>query len=142
MRRGQDVLARSSPEAVENGDIQFVPKQYETCTSDAIFRTGVSPVSCGSPYCIPAWYDNEGNGVHVGRTEDEVRQENNLSTALRRDEDVRSTPFSPRCGLPGWLKTPMRCVSSAPDQRDGFRFRHHLLLLPATIMMTHALHQR
>ncbi|WP_312134126.1 class I tRNA ligase family protein, partial [Leclercia sp.] len=44
---------------------------------------------------IPAWYDNEGN-VYVGRTEDEVRQENNLSAdvALRQDEDVLDTWFS------------------------------------------------
>ncbi len=40
-------------EAVENGDIQFVPKQYENSISPgcAIFRTGVSLVSYGgSPY--------------------------------------------------------------------------------------------
>ena len=41
---------------------------------------------------IPAWYDNDGN-VYVGRTEDEVRQENNLGAdvALRQDEDVLDT---------------------------------------------------
>ncbi len=57
----------------------------------AIFRTGVSPVSCGG-HRIPAWYDNDGN-VYVGRSEDEVRQENNLSAdvALRQDEDVLDT---------------------------------------------------
>lgn len=44
---------------------------------------------------IPAWYDNEGN-VYVGRTEEEVRQENNTGAdvALRRDEDVLDTRFS------------------------------------------------
>ncbi|WP_063740207.1 valine--tRNA ligase [Klebsiella pneumoniae] len=44
---------------------------------------------------IPAWYDNDGN-VYVGRSEDEVRQENNLSAdvALRQDEDVLDTWFS------------------------------------------------
>ena len=40
-------------------------------------------------------YDNEGN-VYVGRTEEEVRQENNLGAdvALRQDEDVLDTWFS------------------------------------------------
>ncbi len=44
---------------------------------------------------IPAWYDNNGN-VYVGRSEDEVRQENNLGAdvALRQDEDVLDTWFS------------------------------------------------
>ncbi len=45
-----DVLAKPAVEAVENGDIQFVPKQYENMYFSlgcAIFRTGVSPVSCG-----------------------------------------------------------------------------------------------
>ena len=44
-----DVLAKPAVEAVENGDIQFVPKQYENMyfSGCAIFRTGVSPASCG-----------------------------------------------------------------------------------------------
>ncbi|MDP1086601.1 class I tRNA ligase family protein, partial [Klebsiella pneumoniae] len=44
---------------------------------------------------IPSWYDNDGN-VYVGRSEEEVRQENNLSAdvALRQDEDVLDTCFS------------------------------------------------
>lgn len=44
-----DVLAKPAVEAVENGDIQFVPKQYENMyfSGCAIFRTGVSLVSCG-----------------------------------------------------------------------------------------------
>ena len=44
-----DVLAKPAVEAVENGSIQFVPKQYENMyfSGCAIFRTGVFPVSCG-----------------------------------------------------------------------------------------------
>jgi valyl-tRNA synthetase len=43
---------------------------------------------------IPAWYDNDGN-IYVGRSEDEVRQQNNLGDiALRQDEDVLDTWFS------------------------------------------------
>ena len=47
-----DVLAKPAVEAVENGSIQFVPKQYENMyfSGCATFRTGVSPSALvGSP---------------------------------------------------------------------------------------------
>ncbi|STU77883.1 valyl-tRNA synthetase [Klebsiella pneumoniae] len=69
----------------------------KTCTSPgcAIFRTGVSPVSCGGVTASRHGMTTTGN-VYVGRSEDEVRQENNLSAdvALRQDEDVLDTWFS------------------------------------------------
>ncbi|MDU6108853.1 MAG: valine--tRNA ligase [Klebsiella pneumoniae] len=89
-----DVLAKPAVEAVENGDIQFVPKQYEN-----MYFSWMRDIQdwCISRqlwwgHRIPAWYDNDGN-VYVGRSEDEVRQENNLSAdvALRQDEDVLDT---------------------------------------------------
>ncbi|HBS5817014.1 TPA: valine--tRNA ligase [Klebsiella pneumoniae] len=92
-----DVLAKPAVEAVENGDIQFVPKQYEN-----MYFSWMRDIQdwCISRqlwwgHRIPAWYDNDGN-VYVGRSEDEVRQENNLSAdvALRQDEDVLDTWFS------------------------------------------------
>ena len=131
-----DVLAKPAVEAVENGDIQFVPKQYEN-----MYFSWMRDIQdwCISRqlwwgHRIPAWYDNEGN-VYVGRTEDEVRQENNLSAdvALRQDEDL----LHPR------LAGKHRCAASVPpDQRDGFRFRHHLLLDCPHDHDDHALHQR
>ncbi|MEG0433530.1 MAG: valine--tRNA ligase [Morganella sp. (in: enterobacteria)] len=90
-------LAKEAIKAVEDGDIQFVPKQYEN-----MYFSWMRDIQdwCISRqlwwgHRIPAWYDNEGN-VYVGRTEDEVRQENNLSAdvALRQDEDVLDTWFS------------------------------------------------
>ncbi|HBS5976955.1 TPA: valine--tRNA ligase [Klebsiella variicola] len=92
-----DVLAKPAVEAVENGDIQFVPKQYEN-----MYFSWMRDIQdwCISRqlwwgHRIPAWYDNDGN-VYVGRSEDEVRQENKLGTdvALRQDEDVLDTWFS------------------------------------------------
>lgn len=92
-----DVLAKPAVEAVENGDIQFVPKQYEN-----MYFSWMRDIQdwCISRqlwwgHRIPAWYDNDGN-VYVGRTEDEVRQENNLGAdvQLRQDEDVLDTWFS------------------------------------------------
>ncbi len=113
-------LAKPAVEAVENGDIQFVPKQYENMYFSpgcAIFRTGVSLVSCGGGHRIPAWYDEAGN-VYVGRNEDEVRKENNLGAdvVLRQDEDVLDTLvlFCAVDLLYPWLagKIPTPCVSS------------------------------
>ncbi len=90
-------LAEPAIKAVENGDIQFVPKQYENmyfawmrdiqdwCISRQLWWG----------HRIPAWYDNEGN-VYVGRDEAEVRSKHNLNAhiALHQDEDVLDTWFS------------------------------------------------
>lgn len=92
-----DVLAKPAVEAVENGDIQFVPKQYEN-----MYFSWMRDIQdwCISRqlwwgHRIPAWYDEAGN-VYVGRNEDEVRKENNLGAdvVLRQDEDVLDTWFS------------------------------------------------
>lgn len=92
-----DVLAKPAVEAVENGDIQFVPKQYENMYFSRMrdIQDWCISRQLWWGHRIPAWYDNDGN-VYVGRSEDEVRQENNLSAdvALRQDEDVLDTRFS------------------------------------------------
>lgn len=90
-------LAKVAIEAVENGDIQFVPKQYEN-----MYYSWMRDIQdwCISRqlwwgHRIPAWYDTQGN-VYVGRDEEEVRRENNLGTdiVLTQDEDVLDTWFS------------------------------------------------
>ncbi|MDW8847643.1 valine--tRNA ligase [Erwinia sp. MMLR14_017] len=90
-------LAKVAVEAVEQGEIQFVPKQYEN-----MYFSWMRDIQdwCISRqlwwgHRIPAWYDAEGN-VYVGRTEEEVREENNLAAdvALNQDEDVLDTWFS------------------------------------------------
>ncbi|BET98334.1 valine--tRNA ligase [Xenorhabdus taiwanensis] len=90
-------LAKVAIEAVENGDIQFVPKQYEN-----MYYSWMRDIQdwCISRqlwwgHRIPAWYDAQGN-VYVGRDEEEVRRENNLGAdiILTQDEDVLDTWFS------------------------------------------------
>ena len=90
-------LAKPAIEAVENGDIQFVPKNYENmyfawmrdlqdwCISRQLWWG----------HRIPAWYDEEGN-VYVARTEAEVREKHGLGDdiELTQDEDVLDTWFS------------------------------------------------
>ncbi|TLU67333.1 valine--tRNA ligase [Thalassotalea litorea] len=90
-------LAKPAIEAVENGDIEFVPKQYEN-----MYFSWMRDIQdwCISRqlwwgHRIPAWYDANGN-VYVGRSEDEVRGQNNLSAevTLTQDDDVLDTWFS------------------------------------------------
>ncbi|WP_336933039.1 valine--tRNA ligase [Vibrio cholerae] len=107
------ILAKPAVEAVENGDIQFVPKQYEN-----MYFSWMRDIQdwCISRqlwwgHRIPAWYDEQGN-VFVGRNEEEVRAENNIAAdvVLRQDDDVLDTWFSSALwtfGTLGWPeKTP------------------------------------
>ncbi|SPW32447.1 Valine--tRNA ligase [Edwardsiella tarda] len=90
-------LAKPAIEAVENGDIQFVPKQYEN-----MYFSWMRDIQdwCISRqlwwgHRIPAWYDADGH-VYVGRSEEEVRSENGLGAevTLTQDNDVLDTWFS------------------------------------------------
>ncbi|WP_394175536.1 valine--tRNA ligase [Thalassotalea litorea] len=90
-------LAKPAIEAVENGDIEFVPKQYEN-----MYFSWMRDIQdwCISRqlwwgHRIPAWYDANGN-VYVGRSEEEVRAQNNLTAdvTLTQDDDVLDTWFS------------------------------------------------
>lgn len=101
-------LAETATKAVEDGEIQFVPKQYEN-----MYFSWMRDIQdwCISRqlwwgHRIPAWYDNDGN-VYVGRTEEEVRANNNLApvVVLRQDDDVLDTWFSSALwtfGTQGW----------------------------------------
>ena len=101
-------LAETATKAVEDGEIQFVPKQYEN-----MYFSWMRDIQdwCISRqlwwgHRIPAWYDNEGK-VYVGRTEEEVRANNNLApvVVLRQDDDVLDTWFSSALwtfGTQGW----------------------------------------
>lgn len=90
-------LAKPAIDAVEDGRIQFVPKQYENmyfswmrdlqdwCISRQLWWG----------HRIPAWYDDAGN-IYVARSEDEARQKYQLdgSLSLKQDDDVLDTWFS------------------------------------------------
>ncbi|KPG80512.1 valine--tRNA ligase [Pseudomonas sp. RIT-PI-o] len=90
-------LAEPAIAAVEDGRIQFVPKQYEN-----MYFSWMRDIQdwCISRqlwwgHRIPAWYDEAGK-VYVGRDEAEVRAKHNLGpdVALQQDNDVLDTWFS------------------------------------------------
>jgi len=90
-------LAGPAVDAVESGQIEFVPKQYEN-----MYNAWMRDIQdwCISRqlwwgHRIPAWYDENG-GVYVGRTEAEVRAKHSLNSdiKLRQDDDVLDTWFS------------------------------------------------
>ncbi|MEH6518359.1 MAG: valine--tRNA ligase [Halioglobus sp.] len=90
-------LAQPAIEAVEQGNINFVPKQWENtyfawmrdiqdwCISRQLWWG----------HRIPAWYDDTGK-VYVGASEAAVREEHGLDDKLplHQDEDVLDTWFS------------------------------------------------
>jgi len=118
-------LAEKAIEVVENGEIQFVPKQYEN-----MYFSWMRDIQdwCISRqlwwgHRIPAWYDQAGN-VYVGRDEAEVRAKHNLGDiALRQDDDVLDTWFS--SGL--WTFSTL----GWPEQTDFLKTHH-----PTDVLVT------
>ncbi|XXF07724.1 valine--tRNA ligase [Pseudomonas sp. D2-3] len=118
-------LAEKAIEVVENGEIQFVPKQYEN-----MYFSWMRDIQdwCISRqlwwgHRIPAWYDQAGN-VYVGRDEAEVRAKHDLGNiALRQDDDVLDTWFS--SGL--WTFSTL----GWPEQTDFLKTHH-----PTDVLVT------
>ncbi|MEW6995166.1 valine--tRNA ligase [Colwelliaceae bacterium MEBiC 14330] len=90
-------LAGPAVDAVKEGQIEFVPKQYEN-----LYFAWMKDVQdwCISRqlwwgHRIPAWYDESGK-VYVGRSLEEVRASNQLSSDIKltQDDDVLDTWFS------------------------------------------------
>ncbi len=90
-------LAKPAIEAVESGEVRFVPENWN--------KTYFQWMNNIQDWCIsrqlwwghriPAWYDDSGK-VYVGRTEEEVRAKHSLGddVTLSQDNDVLDTWFS------------------------------------------------
>ncbi|WWO99195.1 MAG: valine--tRNA ligase [Candidatus Dasytiphilus stammeri] len=90
-------LVNKALEAVQYGELKFIPKKYEK-----IYLSWMHNIQdwCISRqlwwgHRIPAWYDKNGN-IYVGKDENEVRYVNQLNTnvILSQDNDVLDTWFS------------------------------------------------
>ena len=90
-------LAETAIKAVEDGDIKFIPKNYEN--TYFVWMRNIQDWNISRQqwwgHRIPAWYDPDGR-VYVGRSEEEVRSRHQLSEdiSLSQDEDVLDTWFS------------------------------------------------
>jgi valyl-tRNA synthetase len=119
-------LAAPAIEAVEQGAIQFVPKQWE--------NTYFSWMRDIQDWCIsrqlwwghriPAWYDEAGN-IYVGDSEAAVRVKHQLpdTLILQQDDDVLDTWFSSALwtfSTLGW-----------PESTDDLKTFH-----PASVLVT------
>ena len=127
-------MAKPAIAAVENGAIQFVPKQWENtyfawmrdiqdwCISRQLWWG----------HRIPAWYDEAGN-FYVGASEAEVRADNKLA------DSVMPAPGRGRAGHlvllrpvdlfhPGLARGNAGAGNLPPDLGAGYRLRYYLLL--------------
>ena len=91
------LLAENAIKVVENGEIDFLPKNTEN-----IYFSWMRNIQdwCISRqlwwgHQIPAWHDQEKN-IYVGRSEEEIRAKYSLATNIKldRDKDVLDTWFS------------------------------------------------
>ena len=135
-------LAEPAIKAVEDGDIQFVPKQYEN-----MYFSWMRDIQdwCISRqlwwgHRIPAWYDVDGN-IYVGRNEQEVRTEYKLSddVQLKQDEDVLDTWFSSALwtfGTLGWPEVTERLKTFHPTDVLVTGFDIIFFWVARMIMMT------
>jgi valyl-tRNA synthetase len=135
-------LAKPAIEAVEDGRIRFVPKQYENmyfawmrdiqdwCISRQLWWG----------HRIPAWYDADGN-IYVGRDEADVRAKYQLAEdlVLRQDDDVLDTWFSSALwtfGTLGWPEQTERLKTFHPTDVLVTGFDIIFFWVARMIMMT------
>ena len=90
-------LAKPAIEAVESGEIRFVPENWNKTYYQWMHNIQDWCISrqLWWGHRIPAWFDEEKN-IYVGRSEADVREKYNIadSTLLTQDEDVLDTWFS------------------------------------------------
>jgi len=90
-------LAKPAIEAVENGNIRFVPDNWKNTYYEWMNNIQDWCISrqIWWGHRIPAWYDDEDN-VYVGRNQQEIREKHNIpeDVQLQQDEDVLDTWFS------------------------------------------------
>ncbi|WP_269620070.1 valine--tRNA ligase [Zhongshania sp. BJYM1] len=135
-------LAKPAIEAVEDGRIEFVPKQYEN-----MYFSWMRDIQdwCISRqlwwgHRIPAWYDEEGN-IYVARNENEARKKYALSTdlPLKQDDDVLDTWFSSALwtfGTLGWPEQTERLKTFHPTDVLVTGFDIIFFWVARMIMMT------
>jgi valyl-tRNA synthetase len=112
-------LAGPAISAVEDGQIKFVPQQYENMYFSWMRNIQDWCISrqLWWGHRIPAWYDEAGN-AYVGNSEEAVREKHQLGDAvLTQDPDVLDTWFSSALwtfGTQGWPEQTERLKNFHP----------------------------
>lgn len=88
-------LAKEAIKAVENGDIEFVPANWQNTYFEWMRNIEDWCVSrqIWWGHRIPAWYDQDGN-IYVARNLEDAQQQAGADAVLTQDEDVLDTWFS------------------------------------------------
>jgi len=119
-------LAKPAIEAVESGEIRFVPENWNKTYYQWMHNIQDWCISrqLWWGHRIPAWYDENGN-VFVGRTEEEVREKHGLGSdvTLSQDDDVLDTWFSSAL----WPFATMGWPEETPDLET---------FLPSSVLVT------
>jgi valyl-tRNA synthetase len=124
-----DDLAKRGLDLVESGEVKFVPPNWINTYRHWLENIQDWTISrqLWWGHRIPAWFDEAGN-AYVGRSEAEVRADNNLGDApLRQDPDVLETWFSSAMfpfSTQGW-----------PDE-DAMGERGFDVALPTSVLVT------
>ena len=137
-----DSLAKPAIEAVESGEIKFVPENWNKTYYQWMHNIQDWCISrqLWWGHRIPAWYDEAG-AVYVGRDEAEVREKHNLGAGvvLRQDEDVLDTWFSSALwpfATMGWPKDTPELATFVPSSVLVTGFDIIFFWVARMIMMT------
>lgn len=137
-----DSLAKPAIEAVESGEIKFVPENWNKTYYQWMHNIQDWCISrqLWWGHRIPAWYDEAG-AVYVGRDEAEVREKHNLGAdvLLRQDEDVLDTWFSSALwpfATMGWPKDTPELATFVPSSVLVTGFDIIFFWVARMIMMT------
>ena len=133
-------LAKPAIQAVKNGEIKFVPKNWE--------KTYFQWMENIQDWCIsrqlwwghriPIWFDDDGNAF-AGNSEEHVREKYEIKGPLKQDEDVLDTWFSSSLwtfATLGWPKETDRLALFHPTSTLVTGFDIIFFWVARMIMMT------
>ncbi|MEZ5813408.1 MAG: valine--tRNA ligase [Alphaproteobacteria bacterium] len=90
-----ETLAKPAIKAVETGEMEFIPKNWENTYFE--WMRNIQPWCISRQlwwgHQIPAWYDEDGK-CYVAETEEDAQTQAGAGVKLTRDEDVLDTWFS------------------------------------------------
>ncbi len=124
--KGQERLTRPALDAVRDGRVQFVPKNWENTYFQWLENIQDWCISrqLWWGHRVPAWYDDAGK-IYVAEDEEALRRKYQLpeNHGLRRDEDVLDT----------WFSSALWCFATQGWPADSEELR---LFYPSSVLVT------